>query len=93
LDELKIDRSLIANMPSDRTSFDVVNLTLILARELNLEVVAQGIETAVHVERVRRLGCELGQGYFFSKPLEVQQAGELLKRQSFNSNAAGAGRP
>jgi diguanylate cyclase (GGDEF)-like protein/PAS domain S-box-containing protein len=92
LDELKIDRSLIANMPSDRSSFDVVNLTIILARELNLEVVAQGIEDAVHLERLRRLGCEFGQGYFFSKPLEVEQADQLLKQQSLRGNAASAGR-
>jgi diguanylate cyclase (GGDEF)-like protein/PAS domain S-box-containing protein len=92
LDELKIDRSLVANMPSDRSSFDVVNLTIILARELNLEVVAEGIETAVHLERIRRLGCEFGQGYFFSKPLEAEQADQLLKQQSLRGNAAAAGR-
>lgn len=91
LDELKIDRSLIASMPSDRSSYDVVNLTIILARQLNLEVVAQGIETAVHLERIRRLGCEFGQGYFFSKPLEAQQADQLLKQQSLRGNAAAAG--
>ncbi len=92
LDELKIDRSLVASMPSDRSSYDVVNLTIILARELNLEVVAEGIETAVHLERVRRLGCELGQGYFFSKPLEAEQANQLLKQQSLRGNASAAGR-
>lgn len=91
LDELKIDRSLIASMPTDRSSYDVVNLTIILARELNLEVVAEGIETAVHLERIRRLGCEFGQGYFFSKPLEAEQADRLLKQQSLRSNAATAG--
>jgi diguanylate cyclase (GGDEF)-like protein/PAS domain S-box-containing protein len=91
LDELKIDRSLVANMPTDRSSYDVVNLTIILARELNLEVVAEGIETAVHLERIRRLGCEFGQGYFFSKPLEAEQADQLLKQQSQRGNAASAG--
>jgi diguanylate cyclase (GGDEF)-like protein/PAS domain S-box-containing protein len=91
LDELKIDRSLIASMPSDRSSFDVVNMTIILAHELNLEVVAEGIETAVHLERVRRLGCELGQGYFFSKPLQAEQADEILKQQSQRASAASAG--
>ncbi|MGH9500035.1 MAG: putative bifunctional diguanylate cyclase/phosphodiesterase [Terriglobales bacterium] len=91
LDELKIDQSLIAGMPSDRNSFDVVNLTIILARELNLEVVAEGIETAVHLERVRRLGCELGQGYLFARPLEVQQADEFLKQNNLRGNAAAAG--
>jgi EAL domain-containing protein (putative c-di-GMP-specific phosphodiesterase class I) len=69
----------------------VVNLTIILARELNLEVVAEGIETAVHLERIRRLGCEFGQGYFFSKPLEAEQADQLLKQQSQRGNAASAG--
>jgi diguanylate cyclase (GGDEF)-like protein/PAS domain S-box-containing protein len=91
LDELKIDRSLVASMPSDRCSYDVANLTILLARELNLEVVAEGIETAVHLERVRRLGCEFGQGYFFSKPLEVEQADQLLKQQNLQGNAASAG--
>lgn len=91
LDELKIDRSLIASMPTDRSSYDVVNLTIILARELNVEVVAEGIETAVHLERIRRLGCEFGQGYFFSKPMEAEQANQLLKEQSLRSNAATAG--
>ncbi|HLW87032.1 MAG TPA: EAL domain-containing protein [Terriglobales bacterium] len=92
LDELKIDRSLVANMPSDRSSYDVVNLTILLARELNVEVVAEGIETAVHLERIRRLGCEFGQGYFFSKPLEAGQADELLKQQSQRAKAAATGR-
>jgi len=91
LDELKIDRSLVASMPTDRSSFDVVNLTIILARELNLEVVAEGIETAVHLERIRRLGCEFGQGYFFSKPLEAGQADQLLKQQTLPGKAASAG--
>jgi diguanylate cyclase (GGDEF)-like protein/PAS domain S-box-containing protein len=91
LDELKIDRSLVANMPTDRSSYDVVNLTIILARELNLEVVAEGIETAVHLERIRRLGCEFGQGYFFSKPLEAEQVDQLLKQQSLRGKATSAG--
>lgn len=91
LDELKIAQSLVAGMPTDRNSFDVVNLTIILARELNLEVVAEGIETAVHLERIRRLGCELGQGYFFSKPLEVGQADEFLRQHNLRGNSASAG--
>lgn len=92
LDELKIDRSLVASMPSDQGSHDLVRLTIMLARELDLEVVAEGIETAVHLERLRRLGCEVGQGYLFSKPLEAEQADQLLKQQNGRSNAAGAGK-
>ncbi len=92
LDELKIDRSLVANMPTDRSSCDIVKLMVVLGRELNLKVVAEGIETAVHLDHLQKIGCELGQGYFFSKPLEAEQAEQLLKQQALRGNAAAASR-
>jgi len=80
IDELKIDRSLIASMPTDRCSADVVQLILNVARELKMRVVAQGIEGGIHLDRVRKLGCEFGQGYYFSQPLEVDRAERLLEQ-------------
>ncbi|HET6175304.1 MAG TPA: GGDEF domain-containing phosphodiesterase [Candidatus Sulfotelmatobacter sp.] len=65
VDALKIDRSLIMEMQTDRASSDVVELIITLAHKMNLRVIAEGIETPRQVERLRELGCELGQGYYF----------------------------
>jgi len=92
LDELKIDRSLIASIATDRTTADIVHLVLMLASELKLRVIAEGIETAVHLDRLKQMGCEYGQGYLLSKPLEPEQARQLLKEQSLRRNSMAAGR-
>jgi PAS domain S-box-containing protein len=86
IDELKIDRSLVGSMPTDRCSTDVVQLILNVARELKVRVVAQGIEGGIHLERLKKLGCEFGQGYYFAQPLEVERAEQLL---SGRARAAG----
>lgn len=92
IDELKIDRSLVASMPTDRSTADIVNLIVVLGRELNLRIVAQGIESSTHLDRLKQIGCGFGQGYFFSKPLEVEQVQQLLKQQRSRESGAAAGR-
>jgi len=81
VDTFKIDRSLINNLLADRVSHDAVDLILTLATKLNKKVVAEGIEKAAQVDRLKALGCKFGQGYFFSQPLEVTQADELIREQ------------
>jgi diguanylate cyclase (GGDEF)-like protein len=71
--ELKIDRSFVAGMLSDARTAAIVRSTIDLARNLGLTVVAEGIETAEAMERLAELGCEVGQGYYFSKPLPPEQ--------------------
>jgi len=90
IDVLKIDRSLVSTMPADRASGDTVQLIITLAKDLKLEVIAEGIEAATQLDRVRRLGCEFGQGYFFSQPLEAERAEEALRQQSLRASAAAA---
>ena len=58
-----------------------MDLILTLATKLNKKVVAEGIEKAAQVDRLKALGCKFGQGYFFSQPLEVTQADELIREQ------------
>lgn len=70
LDVLKIDRSFVAGIGTDKDKGEIVKLIIGLARTLKLEVVAEGTETATQVEYLRLLGCPLGQGYFFAKPAE-----------------------
>ncbi len=92
IDVLKIDRSLVSNITTDRVDHDIVQLIITVAGSLNRKVIAEGIETATHLERVRAMGCELGQGYYFSQPVEAEKAEELLRQQSSRprSNAAGS---
>ncbi len=78
IDELKIDRSLIASMSTDRCSADIVQLILNVGCELNLRVVAQGIESAIHLAWLKKLHCEFGQGFYFSEPLDAAKAEKLL---------------
>ena len=81
VDALKIDRSLVMEMQTDRASSDVVELIITLAHKMNLRVIAEGIETPRQVERLRELGCELGQGYYFSQPLESKAVQQFLRQQ------------
>jgi PAS domain S-box-containing protein len=82
LDELKIDRSLIRTLSTDRYSRDTVQLILELARSLNLRAVAEGVESDLQVDRLRKLGCPLAQGYLFSRPLDADRTAQFLLHQA-----------
>jgi predicted signal transduction protein with EAL and GGDEF domain len=69
LDVLKIDRSFIQQIDNTAEGLQIIHTILSLGRNLNMEVIAEGVETAEHVTALRSLGCELGQGYHFSKPV------------------------
>jgi len=78
VDVIKIDRSFVHNMDDDHINRDIVHLILTLAQNLNLKVIAEGIESPAHVMQLKQLNCKLGQGYFFSPPLEADKAEQLL---------------
>jgi diguanylate cyclase (GGDEF)-like protein/PAS domain S-box-containing protein len=75
---LKIDRSFVSRMGANGENTEIVRAILGLARSLDLDVVAEGIETREQLELLRRFGCDFGQGYFFSKPLDKEAATRLL---------------
>jgi diguanylate cyclase (GGDEF)-like protein len=78
VDALKIDRSFVRSLLlPDRPA--IVESILALARTLNTSVVAEGIESDVQARELERLGCTHAQGYFFSRPLSVQAAEDLLQ--------------
>ena len=72
LSSLKIDRSFITQMTNGGENQEIVKTILALAKSLNLETIAEGVETLVQSNQLEDLSCELGQGYYFAKPLEVK---------------------
>lgn len=80
VDVLKIDQSFVKWMGIDEECDTIVRAIIELAHNLNMEVVAEGIETEKHVEMLREMNCDYGQGYFFSKPIAAQSATDLLAK-------------
>ncbi|HNT35782.1 MAG TPA: EAL domain-containing protein, partial [bacterium] len=80
IDALKIDRSFIQSLkPGDEES-GIVKTIVLLARDLGLSVIVEGIETAEQLEIIRKLKCQYAQGFFFSKPLPPAEIETLLER-------------
>jgi EAL domain-containing protein (putative c-di-GMP-specific phosphodiesterase class I) len=74
IDVLKIDKSFIDDMVDSPQQLALVAGIVNLARTLNLTVVAEGIESARHRDMLAELGCPLGQGYLFSRPVSATEA-------------------
>lgn len=91
VEALKIDRSLIGGMLLDCGTCETVELILLLAHKLKLKVIAEGIESAKQLDRLQELGCDLGQGYFFSHPVEATAASRLLRERGAAPHARAAG--
>ena len=70
VDSLKIDRSFVDGLGSDAQDTAIVHAVIAFAKTLGLQVTGEGIETAEPFEQLRALGCDLGQGYYFAKPLQ-----------------------
>ena len=80
VDSLKIDRSFISGMERDKEAREIVRLIIMLAHNLGLKVVAEGVETAEQARQLSELGCELAQGYFFARPADPETITELLRQ-------------
>ena len=79
LDYLKLDKSFIDGMTNDRARH-IVHSVILLARGLNLETIAEGIETETQREELRALGCDMIQGYLLSKPKPFDEIIEWLNK-------------
>ncbi|MCL1472662.1 EAL domain-containing protein [Argonema antarcticum] len=81
VDTLKVDRSFVSRMDNTSENAAIVQTIVMLSHNLGMDVVAEGVETAPQMEKLRTLECEYGQGYFFSKPLHNEAATALLASQ------------
>ena len=78
LNHLKVDRSFVNDIPGDRDNVAITRAVIELAHSLELEVVAEGVETHEQRKHLLAQGCDYAQGYLFSKPVEADAFGELI---------------
>lgn len=79
-DSMKIDKSFVANIETNQENTILVETIVALGKMLNMNVVAEGVESDSQVRALRRIECPEAQGYWFSHPVPAEQAGELLHR-------------
>lgn len=77
-DTLKIDQSFVARLGAGQSNVEIVNAIVVLAHNLRMDVVAEGVETTEQAAKLGALGCENAQGYFFARPLDPEAAGALI---------------
>jgi len=78
IDTIKIDRSFVSDIPHDADDVAITTATVVMAHSLNRRVVAEGIETQEQADFLNKLGCEMGQGYYYSKPLPSNEIPKML---------------
>jgi diguanylate cyclase (GGDEF)-like protein/PAS domain S-box-containing protein len=79
IDTLKIDKSFIGDMGRNYQNLEIVRTITMLARNLRLDVIAEGVETPEQYAQLRALGCQFAQGFHFSRPLDVEKATRLIQ--------------
>ena len=77
-DFLKIDRSFIMNIQTNKEDIKLVKTLILLAKQLGFEVIAEGVESHYHVEILQELECDYIQGYYLSKPIPLEEFKKLL---------------
>ena len=73
VDQIKIDRSFVMNLTADENAAVIVRSTIDLGHQLELEVIAEGVENEEIINRLRALGCDCAQGYYISRPLKAPE--------------------
>ena len=78
IDVLKIDREFVSTMGSHKDYAGVVQTVVVLAHNLNMEVIVEGVETREQLAQLVALDCDHAQGFYFAEPLDADDARELL---------------
>jgi EAL domain-containing protein (putative c-di-GMP-specific phosphodiesterase class I) len=90
LDDIKIDRSFIRELSVSDAGATIIKAAIAMAHGLDLNVVAEGVETSEQLAFLVRSGCDQAQGYLFSRPLPAGEIGGLLERTPSVSYGDGA---
>jgi diguanylate cyclase (GGDEF)-like protein/PAS domain S-box-containing protein len=88
IQKLKIDQSFIRDITVDPNDTAITVAIINMARSLDLETIAEGVETAGQLALLKSKGCRLGQGFYFSEPMSARELLPLLQRNDFSSKSA-----
>jgi EAL domain-containing protein (putative c-di-GMP-specific phosphodiesterase class I) len=83
IQKLKIDQSFIRDITVDPNDTAIVTAIINMAKSLDLETIAEGVETAGQLALLRSKGCRVGQGFHFSAPVRAEEIYPLLRSNSF----------
>src|SRR5687768_13654325 len=84
IQKLKIDQSFIRDITVDPNDTAIVTAILSMATSLDLETIAEGVETAGQLALLRAKGCRVGQGFYFSRPVRAEEIYPMLKARTFD---------
>ncbi|HJU10343.1 MAG TPA: EAL domain-containing protein [Candidatus Binataceae bacterium] len=91
IDSVKIDRAFISKMCADAESSEIVRIIIMLAHNLGMSVVAEGVETNEELKKLRSFGCEMAQGYLFSRPVDRDSTNAFLRSACAKHRNPGSG--
>lgn len=86
VDILKLDRNFVRNIDHSEKDAQLVALILDISKELDIPVVAEGVETEAQLQMLRKLGCAIAQGYYFSRPLNVAEFENKILKESIKED-------
>jgi len=92
IDVLKVDRSFVNRIGPRGENTEIVKAIITLAHNLDMEVIAEGIETRDQLLQLKKLGCDVGQGYLFAKPLEITTAEQLIEKNNVETRKSSRSR-
>ncbi|MGD9825653.1 MAG: EAL domain-containing protein [Desulfobacter sp.] len=78
---LKMDKSLVNDINRHHENLEIAKAIITLAQNLDLEVIAEGIESNEQLETLQGIGCDFIQGYYFSKPVDSHRDGDLILKE------------
>ena len=83
IDTIKIDRSFVSGIPHNADEVAITSATVVMAQNLKRRVIAEGIETEEQAAFLKQLGCEMGQGYYYSRPLPSAEIAAMLSNSHY----------
>ena len=83
LDVLKIDQSFVRNMFEEKIDITIIQTIITLAKNLEIDLIAEGVETQRHADLLQKLGCDILQGYYFGRPVSTKETTQILAKSRF----------